>query len=111
VQRRSGPVSAPEGDGQRRRVVESETDPLQPIVDSLPDNPDSDVDLRTRNSGDDNDADPLSLLSLPEEVDANQFQLPDNADDDVPELEDHLDSEDEDEDADGGPDSAMPQRR
>jgi len=40
-----------------------QTDPLQPIVDSLPDDPDSDVDLRTRNSGDDDDADSLSLLS------------------------------------------------
>jgi len=102
TQRRSGPVSAPEGDG-RREMVESEMTPSRsPVAAMLPDTL-PDPDDATSASSDDDD---LSLLSLPEDIDADQFPLPD-ADVEMPELEESDSDKDE---ADGGPDSAMPRR-
>jgi len=48
----------------------------------------------------------MTMILVPEDIDADQFPLPD-ADDDVPELKESNSDED---DADGGPNSAMPRR-
>jgi len=97
-------MSAPEGDG-RQGTVESEMGPSQStVVDSLPDTlPDLD-DVTGVSSDDDNDN--LSLVSLPEDVDAAQFDQFADDNDPMPDLEDR--DPNKDDDADGGPDSAMP---
>jgi hypothetical protein len=107
--RRTGPITAPEGAGRN----EPATGPMPPNVAPNVDSP-----SRTRTPPtltDETDDDDLSLVSLPEEVDAEQFPLPDDLDDDdddedipddMPGLEDRPDVEDESDD-----ESAQPSRR
>ena len=93
---RPGPISAPEGEAAS---VESDTGPpAPPIVDALPPTlqpstatTDDDESGLPAGPGDDD----LSLISMPFEIDAEQFPLPDEPSDDNEESEDDEESDDE----------------
>jgi len=109
--RATGPVSAPEGD---RDQDESDTAPAPLIVTALPpdlpptlpDPPDldlnaADTDLPSPGDEDDDD-DALSLVSLPDDIDPDEFPFPED-DDSLPDLEEREDSDDESDEEDAQP--------
>jgi len=89
VARRTGPVLAPEGEIEPR-VVESITGPApldSPLTLNLDTSALDDTDDNEETKDDNENDDALSLTSLPEDIDPEQFPIPDNDDyDPIPEL-------------------------